>query len=102
MNVHPIANEIVDVQPSQEEVCNVHHCWSDRACRSVRSKRVQLQRTKKRMKKTRLVPDYTEQPRAASGTPKGNARPKVRERGRWGPQVSLVEVWPVGQYHAES
>ena len=41
------------------------------------------------------MPDYTEQPRAASGTPKGNARPKVRERGRWGPQVSLVEVWPV-------
>ena len=42
------------------------------------------------------MPDYTEQPRAASGTPKGNARPKVRERGRWGPQVSLVEVY--GQY----
>ena len=24
--LHPITNQIVDVQPPQEEVCNVHHC----------------------------------------------------------------------------
>ena len=92
LNVHPIANEIVDVQPTQEEVCNVHHCWSDRACRSVRSKRVQLQRTKKRMKNHVLcqITQSNQGPPDIS-TP-GNAGPNLRERERWGPQVSLVEV----------
>ena len=26
--LHPVTNQIVDVQPPQEEVCNVHHCCS--------------------------------------------------------------------------
>lgn len=54
--------------------------------------------------KTRLVPDYTEQPRAAGYQyAEGNTGPKVHERGRWGPQVSLVEIlWPVSRGDAET
>jgi len=33
LNFDSIADQIVDVQPSQEEVCNVHHCCWLSVCR---------------------------------------------------------------------
>ena len=33
LNFNSIADQIVDVQPSQEEVCNVHHCCWLSVCR---------------------------------------------------------------------